>query len=71
LNQRPLEPHSSALPSALHPDMRSNSALNYISTSRLKMQALFSKKPLFFLCDVFHPSQQHKTALHSMAKRQY
>jgi hypothetical protein len=42
LNQRPLEPHSSALPSALHPDIHF-SALDYISTIFFKMQELISE----------------------------
>ena len=46
LNSRPLDPQSSALPTALHPDIRffvapHRSQLDYISMAYNKMQAFF------------------------------
>ena len=55
LNSRPLDPQSSALPTALHPDMRltSRSQLMYNSIAFSKKQPLISKKMNFFeICSV-------------------
>ena len=45
LNSRPLDPQSSALPTALHPDkLNSRSQLIHTNIVFRRMQALFSKK---------------------------
>ena len=53
MNQRPLEPHSSALPSALHPEILTChlSVLRYTSTLFQKMQyPILKNSRLFSLC---------------------
>ena len=48
LNSRPLDPQSSALPAALHPDADVRfTQLDYITTRHQKKQVLFSKKCIF------------------------
>ena len=48
LNSRPLDPQSSALPAALHPDADVRfTQLDYITTRHQKKQVLFSKKHIF------------------------
>ena len=57
LNSRPLDPQSSALPTALHPDfsllLSCGSQLVYISMPFIKMQAFFRKFLNFFSGRIF------------------